>query len=217
LNDTVGGNLKEVVPDPAVCYNTFEGRPTYNAAACQDVQNRYFTDQQWTTDRDVGAMWIFWTNNTCLPTDNPNDSCTLGYYSEYVILAKTKAHIKAGVDFARDNNVRLVVRNTGHDFMGRSVGFGSLAINTHSFKSVSFTKKYTGPGGWTGGAVTVGAGIQGRELLRQAFAQSPKVAIVTGECPVRQSSYLIFMNVWLILCRLSALQAAISKVVAMGH
>ncbi|KAF6765686.1 hypothetical protein DFP72DRAFT_1058249 [Ephemerocybe angulata] len=40
-----------------------------------------------------------------------------------------------------------------------------------------------GPGGWTDSAVTVGAGIKGRELLRLANQQSPKVAIVTGECP----------------------------------
>jgi hypothetical protein len=58
-----------------------------------------------------------------------------------------------------------------------------LIINTHSFKDVKFTKKYSGPGEWTGSAATVGAGVQGRELYRQAFAQSPKVVIVGGECP----------------------------------
>lgn len=68
--------------------------------------------------------------------------------------------------------------------MGRSTGFGSLIVNTHSFKSVEWIKKYTGPGDWTGSAATVGAGVQGRELYRQAFAQDPKVVIVGGECPV---------------------------------
>jgi hypothetical protein len=67
---------------------------------------------------------------------------------------------------------------------GRSTGYGSLVINTHSFRDVKFTKKYSGPGKWTGSAATVGAGVQGRELFRQAFAQSPKVVIVGGECPV---------------------------------
>jgi hypothetical protein len=67
---------------------------------------------------------------------------------------------------------------------GRSTGYGSLIVNTHSFKDVNFMQKYTGPGGWTGSAATVGAGVQGRELFRKAFAQSPKVVIVGGECPV---------------------------------
>jgi hypothetical protein len=98
-------------------------------------------------------------------------------------MAKTKEQIKAGVDFARTNNIRLIVRNTGHDFMGRSTGFGSLAINTHSFKDVTFIKNYTGPGDWTGSAVTVGAGIQVRELYGLANKESPKVVVVGGECP----------------------------------
>lgn len=46
LNATVGGNLREVIPDAAVCYNTFEGNPSYNAAACQDVRNGW-TNQNW--------------------------------------------------------------------------------------------------------------------------------------------------------------------------
>ena len=67
---------------------------------------------------------------------------------------------------------------------GRSTGYGALIINTHSFKDVKFIKKYTGPGDWRGTAVTVGAGMQGRELHRHAFAQSPKQVVVGGECPV---------------------------------
>ncbi|KAG2017799.1 FAD binding domain-containing protein [Coprinopsis cinerea AmutBmut pab1-1] len=182
LNATVDGNLEAVIPDPAVCYNTFEGKPTYDAAKCQEVTERW-ADQNWQSERSVSNHWILWTNTTCLPTENPNDTCTLGYFPEYVILAKKKEHIKAGIDFARKNNIRLVIRNTGHDFLGRSTGYGSLAINTHSFKDVKFHKRYTGPGNWRGGAVTVGAGIQGRELWRLANAQNPPVALVTGECP----------------------------------
>lgn len=67
---------------------------------------------------------------------------------------------------------------------GRSTGYGALIINTHGFKDVEFIKKYTGPGDWSGGAAVVGAGVQGRELYRNCFAQKPKVVIVGGECPV---------------------------------
>jgi hypothetical protein len=69
--------------------------------------------------------------------------------------------------------------------MGRSTGYGSLMINTHSFKETKFVKSYSGPGSYKGSAAIVGAGVQGRELYRQAFKQDPKVVIVGGECPVR--------------------------------
>lgn len=102
-----------------------------------------------------------------------------------MIIAKTHAHIRTGVLFAKNNGLRLVLRNTGHDFLGRSVGWGSLVINVHSFKEVTFTDKWDGPGDYKGSAVTVGAGVQGRELLRLAHAQKPPLAVVVGECPVR--------------------------------
>jgi len=69
--------------------------------------------------------------------------------------------------------------------MGRATGYGALVINTHSFKDVTFVEKYSGPGDWRGGAVTVGAGIQVREVYRLANAQNPPVVVVGGECPVR--------------------------------
>ncbi|EFI26524.1 FAD binding domain-containing protein [Coprinopsis cinerea okayama7 len=67
--------------------------------------------------------------------------------------------------------------------MDRSTGYGSLAINAHLFKDVTFHANYTRPGWYSGPAVTVGAGIQGRELSRLGNQQNPPVAVVTGECP----------------------------------
>lgn len=101
-----------------------------------------------------------------------------------MIEAKTRAHIKAGVDFARENGLRLIIRNTGHDFIGRSTGWGALVINTHSFQDVEFMDEYAGPGEYSGTAVTIGAGVQARALLAEANAQEPPVLVVTGECPV---------------------------------
>ncbi|KXX73156.1 6-hydroxy-D-nicotine oxidase [Madurella mycetomatis] len=188
LNNTVNGNLHVLVPPEAACHNTFNGLlgtiPTYDAAKCAEVTANY-TREQWINDQDATLMWRFFSNSSCLPTTDPATSCTPGYYGTYVIRAKTKQHIKAGLDFARRNNLRLTVRNTGHDFAGRSNGWGALVINTHSFQDVKFHKKWNapGPGGYSGPAVTIGAGVQGRALLRQAVAQNPPVTVVVGECP----------------------------------
>ncbi|KAF2266794.1 FAD/FMN-containing isoamyl alcohol oxidase-like protein MreA [Lojkania enalia] len=182
LNTTVGGVLRRAVPPGAVCHNTIGNVSTYSAEACTNVQANWL-NEQFLTDDPIANLWPLYTNNTCLPTSDPNTPCTQGFYGTYVIMATKKEHIKAGVDFARENNIRLVIRNTGHDFMGRSTGYEALVINTHSFKEAKFVKKYTGPGKWKGSAATVGAGVQGRELYRQAFAQSPPVVIVGGECP----------------------------------
>ncbi|KAI1400902.1 FAD-binding domain-containing protein [Hypoxylon fuscum] len=186
LNSTVGGNLVVDVPPGASCYNTFEGPlgtiSTYDAAACADV-TAMFSDELWSTEHPTAALWTYFTNDTCRPTANPTESCTLGYYGVYVIVAQTRDHIKAGVDFARENNLRLIIRNTGHDFIGRSTGWGALVINTHSFQDVEFTTEYNATSDYNGGAVTIGAGVQGRAILTQAHEQSPPVTVLTGECP----------------------------------
>lgn len=139
----------------------------------------------YSTDHPIANMWTYWTNETCSPlAPHPEAICTRGFYGDWVVLAKTRQHIKATVDFVRNSNVRLVVRNTGHDFMGRSTGFGALVLNTHSFKEARFFDRWNGPGGYKGGAVRVGAGMQLRELYTLANQQNPPVVVVGGECPV---------------------------------
>ncbi|CRK28782.1 FAD-linked oxidoreductase ZEB1 like protein [Verticillium longisporum] len=185
LNAKVNGNLHVHVPPEAACYNTFDGllgsQQTYDAAKCAEV-TKSWTSETWTVDQEALNIWKYFTNVTCVPTTDPTKSCTLGFYGVYVIMAKTKDHIKAGIDFARDHNLRLVIRNTGHDFVGRSTGWGSLIINTYSFQDIKFHSKWTGAGTYEGGAVTVGAGVQGVTILKAAQKQNPKLTVVTGEC-----------------------------------
>ncbi|KAK4246727.1 hypothetical protein C7999DRAFT_41881 [Corynascus novoguineensis] len=185
LNNTVGGNLQVNIPPGAPCYNTFQGPlgdvATYNAAECQKVTSNW-NDEQFQIELPAAGLWTYFTNDTCRPTTTPTDTCTLGYYPVLVIMAKTAAHIQAGVDFARENNLRLIIRNTGHDFLGRSVGWGALVINTHSFQDIKFSDAWSGAGDYSGPAVTVGAGVQAFEVLKQANALKPPKIMVTGEC-----------------------------------
>lgn len=66
-------------------------------------------------DKDPGLIKCFeYTNNTCDPTSDPSVPCTQGYYPEYVVNTTKEEHVSAAVRFARDNNVRLNIKNTGH-------------------------------------------------------------------------------------------------------
>jgi len=173
------------VPIGAPCYNTFQGPlgtvNTYDAAKCADLTAN-FANEQYQIENPTAGLWTYFTNDTCRPTTTPSSTCTLGYYPVLYIAAQTTAHIQAGINFARENNLRLIVRNTGHDFLGRSVGWGALVINTHSFRSIATTDAWTGPGGYTGSAITVGAGVQAIDALRHLHGLSPAKIMVTGEC-----------------------------------
>lgn len=108
-----------------------------------------------------------WQGLTCLHTGDFTDKCTLGGYPVYVVEATNVAQIQLAVNFARTANLRLVVKNTGHDFNGRSLGAGALSIWTTKLKSIKFYNEYKA-GGYTGPALRVGAGVLSHELYEAA-------------------------------------------------
>ena len=88
-------------------------------------------------------------------------------------------HIQAAVRFAAGNNLRLVIKNTGHCFLGRSTAPDSLQISTNKMKSMAFTDNFLPEGGprdrgtkSSGPAVTIGAGVQLKELYEAAAKQN---------------------------------------------
>lgn len=123
-------------------------------------------------------MQSYFANQTCSPFTPRTTPCTLGNYVSYAIKATSHADITAALSFARAKKIRVLVRNTGHDFLGRSTGAGALAIWTQDLKTISFgswsDKYYSGP------AVTVGAGVIGYEVLEAANKQG--LTVVSGEC-----------------------------------
>ncbi|KAF2715312.1 hypothetical protein K504DRAFT_497184 [Pleomassaria siparia CBS 279.74] len=62
----------------------------------------------------------------CNPFLPPQSSCTLGNYVSYAVKVQTVADTPKTLAFAQDNNIRLVIRNTGHDYNGKSTGMGNL-------------------------------------------------------------------------------------------
>lgn len=117
---------------------------------------------------------------TCLPSGGGADpgTCTLGGYPTYAVDATSAAQVQLAVNLARRRGLRLVVKNTGHDFLGRSSGAGALAVWTHHLKDLAFLEGYAA-GDYAGPALRVGAGVQGFELYE--FAHAHGVVAVGGE------------------------------------
>lgn len=123
-------------------------------------------------------MQSYFANQSCDPFSDRSIPCTLGNYVSYSVKATEHWDIIAALEFAKTNNVRVLVRNTGHDFLGRSTGAGALAIWTQDLKNITFgtwnDQHYSGP------SVTVGAGVLGYEILEAANAKG--LTVVSGEC-----------------------------------
>jgi hypothetical protein len=113
LNSSIDGRLLQPSPPGAVCHSD---QPTYNADACTIVTQGW-TNIDFEATIPNSIAWDNWNNDSCLPY--PGTPCSGEGYPVYVINATSKEDVKAGVDFARKNNVRLIVKGSGHDYLGR--------------------------------------------------------------------------------------------------
>lgn len=116
-------------------------------------------------------IWPLFQGSTCLPQNAgaAGQTCELGGSPAYVVNVTKVADIQLAVNFARNTGVRLIVRNTGHDYVGKSTGAGSLSIWTHHLNDIDFIPAYSSPAtSYTGPAIKMGAGIVGYELYEAA-------------------------------------------------
>ncbi|PWI70220.1 FAD binding domain-containing protein [Purpureocillium lilacinum] len=172
FNATVGGRLVATVPIGSPCHD-----PTYDAAACAALQASW-KNPLTHIPSSSSVMQTYFANQSCDPFTDRSKPCVLGNYVSYAVKVKCTADVAAALRFAKEHNIRIVVHNTGHDFLGRSTGAGALSIWTQGLKAVSFAdwsdEHYTGP------SASVGAGVIGYEIVEAAHKQG--LTVVTGEC-----------------------------------
>lgn len=113
LNSSLNGRLLKPPPPGAVCH---PGQPTFNVLECPIVQAEW-TNTSFHVDNPVSTILNNWNNDTCLP--EVIYPCSDEGYPIYVVNATSAEDVKKGVDFARKHNVRLIVKGSGHDYLGR--------------------------------------------------------------------------------------------------
>jgi len=123
--------------------------------------------------------WLpFFTNNSCDPFAPKTTRCEIGTSVQYAVNAGSAADFQKTIAFVTKQNIRLVIRNTAHDYLGKSTGAGALGIWTHNMKQISFLNYKSTL--YTGKALKMGAGVQAFEAFAAARAQN--LVIVGGTC-----------------------------------
>ena len=141
LQEEVDGNLIQVEFPLAACVRQVEG------VQCKDlisnIKNPYF----------IG--------------DHPGLTQTLGWVdawftkpSVYAVAARNANHIAAAVNFAREHNLRLVVKGGGHSYQGTSNAPDSLLVWTRRMNDITVHDAFLAQGcpGPAQPAVSCGAG-----------------------------------------------------------
>ncbi|KAJ8487770.1 hypothetical protein ONZ51_g3951 [Trametes cubensis] len=100
--------------------------------------------------------------------------CEQGSVPVVGVEAHTANDIQVAVKFAAKHNLRLVIKNTGHDYLGRSSGRGSFMIWTHHMKNITVHDVFRPSGSLSSEifehAITVHAGVQWQEAYNAANA-----------------------------------------------
>lgn len=124
-------------------------------------------------------MAPFFANRSCDPFQPRSAQCVIGTYVQYTVNISTADDVAAGIEFANKHNIRLVVRNTGHDYNGKSTGAGALGLWMTHLKDIVI--KDWSDAYYTGKAIKMSAGVQGFEAYIAANATG--LQVVGGECP----------------------------------
>ncbi|PVH96316.1 putative 6-hydroxy-D-nicotine oxidase [Periconia macrospinosa] len=178
LNLLTGGALISTVPLGAAC---FQGEH-YDAVRCAVILERW-DDPHLHAEDPTSVMNPLYQGATCMPQNAATGgTCEIGGSASYSVNVSTVSQVQLAVNFARNTGVRLIVHNTGHDYMGKSTGANALSIWTRNLRTIEFIEKYSSSASaWTGSAFKLGAGVQVWELL--AAANDKGVSVLTGECP----------------------------------
>ncbi|KAL3457517.1 FAD-binding domain-containing protein [Aspergillus heterothallicus] len=180
FNRTINGHLLRLRPIGSACHGA-----EFDQVKCDEVRANS-GDALWRISQPGALIVNNWEtkgeNGTCFPDSLPETICEQGRVPHYAVMAESAQEVQAAVRFARRHNLRVVIRNTGHDGAGRSSGPGSLQINTSRFKQVQLVDNFIPRGGHQslGSAVTAGAGMLGYELLEAARLRGVNVVAGVG-------------------------------------
>jgi len=142
FNTSLGGALLRPALPGGVCH---PGQPNYDAALCPNITTLWDTSLYFHEDDPISNAFNNWNNDSCLP--DPQTPCSGEGYPIYVVNATKPEHVQKAVDFAREKNIRLNVKCSGGDYLGRSVAPNSLSIWVRNMHSIQLHDNFVPQGG----------------------------------------------------------------------
>ncbi len=112
LNQTLSGHLLNPLPPASSCHVSYPG----SNITCAEVTNSW-SNMTFHQNNPVSTAWNNMNNDSCVP--DPSTPCSGLGYPVYVVNASSVNDVKLAVDFARENNLRLNVKASGHDYLKR--------------------------------------------------------------------------------------------------
>ncbi|KJA21009.1 hypothetical protein HYPSUDRAFT_188119 [Hypholoma sublateritium FD-334 SS-4] len=194
FNASMNGRLRQGVPFAQPCFAS--DLNTHSSLKCPEIQERY-EDHLFRSESFGAYQLTNWeecqtTGDKCLldwksPLNpvafQPPQKCSQGGVPSYYIEVKGPNDVRAAYAFSRKTNIPLVIKNSGHDFIGRSSGPGALALWTQGLKRIKLERQFVPVGCLSAPttAITIGAGQHFSAIYD--FARENNVTFVGGADP----------------------------------
>jgi hypothetical protein len=147
LNATLDGHLFETIPMGAPCYANSSYHDQAECSVVESASNSsiprgdYFGQTYWPNWESCGTSGCgLLSSNTA---ETLYSTCSIGRLATYYVDVRNTSHISAALHFAHAHNIRISIKNTGHDFFGRSMVPNSLAIWTHNLNTLDYYANFT--------------------------------------------------------------------------
>ncbi|CAE6450605.1 unnamed protein product [Rhizoctonia solani] len=194
FNSTVSGRLGRGVPFSRACFSNVGVNVTgvYSKEECAVAQESYGS-AGYRVSKFGSAVETQWetcqkTNQGCLLNPNsPGDAdafssraCHQGGVSPYYITVQTAEDVSNAFAFSKKTGVPLVIKNSGHDYTGRSLAPETLALWTQNLKYIKYSTDFTPEGCTATGApvLTFGAGQDMGSLYE--FSEQNNITFIGG-------------------------------------
>lgn len=194
FNSSVGGRLRAGTPIGLPCYQMYYNgayvKKTQIGAACNQIQASV-ASSTFIADNFGGYQNTNWgacqaNSQSCylsgaISSNGTNGTCDQGSVPNYYVEVYQVSDVQKTMLFAQVHGITLVVKNSGHDYKGRSSAPHSLALWTHSYRPELLINRNFTPEGCarqTLSVITMGAG-QGFGPLYD-FAHENNVHVVGG-------------------------------------
>jgi hypothetical protein len=159
LNATLGGTLGVGIPLAEPCYSDYNGvATTINTAQCSNIQSNYenelfiaqnfggYENSNWGICQTNAQGCNLNFSNPTMPVPVGSE-CYQGSVPSYYVPVSGVSDVQAALSFAQSSGVPLVVKNSGHDYKGRSSGPGTLALWMYPYQpAINLTQEFTPQG-----------------------------------------------------------------------
>ncbi|KAI9929525.1 hypothetical protein ASPWEDRAFT_41262 [Aspergillus wentii DTO 134E9] len=193
FNATLQGRVQPLTPFSLPCFSNYNGNAVArDDAACANIQsnyaspwlrtntpNGYMNNQDEMCSSDPSDQCLLDSADPTDPLAFTNTSCRQGNMPLYYVEVQQASDVVEAFHYSNCSGTRLSIKNSGHDYLGRSSGKNTLSLWTRNLRDMAYNAAFV-PSGCSSSynAITVGAGVNFDEAYQ--FADQHNVTILGG-------------------------------------